>query len=39
LGLNQKVIASVLEDIKTAIPTWQSLIAISFLPPGMKVEY
>ena len=39
LGLNQKIIASVLGDLNDAAPVWEKLIGVSFLPGEMKKEY
>ncbi len=39
LGLNQKVIASILEEFQQVIPKWQALIRISFLSQDMQKKY
>jgi serine/threonine-protein kinase HipA len=39
LGLNGKIIASVLDALHAAAPVWDRLIEISFLPDIMKREY
>ena len=39
LGLNRKTISSLLEDLKEAVPVWDRLINVSFLPDEMKREY
>lgn len=39
LGLNQKIISSLLEDIRAVGSTWNKLISISFLPKEMKRGY
>ena len=39
LGLNQKIISSLLDDLKGAAPEWDGLIGVSFLPGEMKKKY
>ncbi len=39
LGLNRKIISSVLEDLNAAVPVWDRLIGVSFLPDEIKKEY
>ncbi|MBR9980829.1 MAG: HipA domain-containing protein [Desulfatitalea sp.] len=39
LGLNQKIISFVLDDLKGSAPGWDNLIGVSFLPDEMKSEY
>ncbi|QTA81637.1 HipA kinase-like C-terminal domain-containing protein [Desulfonema limicola] len=39
LGLNDKVISSVIENIKSVLPAWNELINISFLSNKMKDKY
>ncbi|WP_319525542.1 HipA domain-containing protein [uncultured Desulfosarcina sp.] len=39
LGLNRKIVDSLLTELKDAAPEWDKLIAISFLPNKMKREY
>ena len=37
--LNEKTIASILEQMKKATPEWQELLEISFLSDDMKEKY
>lgn len=37
--LNEKTIASILEQMKKATPEWQELLEISFLTDEMKEKY
>ena len=39
LGLNQKIISSVLNELVKAIPVWERLIGVSFLSEMMKTQY
>jgi serine/threonine-protein kinase HipA len=39
LQLNDKTIATILEQMETAIPKWKELIEISFLTAEMKEKY
>lgn len=39
LGLKQKIISSVTNDLKGVAPEWDRLISISFLPDEMKRKY
>ncbi|MBC2711219.1 MAG: HipA domain-containing protein [Desulfosarcina sp.] len=39
LGLNRKIISSVIDDLVQALPFWERMIGISFLPDEMKSEY
>ncbi len=39
LGLNQKIIASVLDVLNDAASEWERLIGVSFLPDEMKKEF
>ncbi len=39
LGLNQNVITGIIQEIQRAIPSWQELIANSFLSPSMQEKY
>lgn len=39
LQLNDKTIASILEQMKKATPEWKELLEISFLPDNMKEKY
>ena len=39
LGLNHKIISSVLTDLKKAASAWEKLISVSFLPDEMKRDY
>ncbi len=39
LGLNRKIISSLLEDLKGVMHIWEKLIDVSFLPREMKREY
>jgi serine/threonine-protein kinase HipA len=39
LGLNDKIISSVINDIRRVMPDWERLIEISFLPDEMKEAY
>ena len=39
LGLNQKMIQSIIDDLSTVAPLWDKLIGISFLPDEMKKKY
>ena len=39
LGLNQKIISSLLNNLNTVASVWDKLIGVSFLPDEMKREY
>jgi serine/threonine-protein kinase HipA len=39
LGLNRKIISSVLDALRGATPEWDRLIGVSFLPEAMKNKY
>ena len=39
LGLNRKIVDTLLNELKGVAPEWDKLIAISFLPDEMKKEY
>lgn len=39
LQLNEKTVATILEQMNNAIPKWKELIEISFLSDGMKEKY
>lgn len=39
LGLNLKIISSLLDDLNGVVPVWNKLIKLSFLPDEMKREY
>jgi len=39
LGLNSKIISKSVHQIRQAIPTWEQLIKVSFLPEEMKASY
>ncbi len=39
LQLNEKTIASILEQMKKATPEWKELLEISFLSDDMKMKY
>jgi serine/threonine-protein kinase HipA len=39
LGLNPKIVSSVMDDLAQAMPAWERLIEISFLPDTMKNKY
>jgi serine/threonine-protein kinase HipA len=39
LQLNEKTIATILEQMKKATPKWKELLEISFLSPEMKLKY
>lgn len=39
LGLNPKIISSLLDDLNGVVPVWNKLIKLSFLPDEMKREY
>ena len=39
LGLNQNIIANVIQEIQQAIPRWQDLIRKSFLSAEMQKNY
>jgi serine/threonine-protein kinase HipA len=39
LGLNPKIVSSVMDDLTHAMPAWERLIGISFLPDKMKTKY
>lgn len=39
LGLNRKIISSVIDDLKQVMPAWSNLIDISFLPDDLKTKY
>lgn len=39
LGLNRKIISSLLDDLNAVAFAWDKLISISFLPDEMKQEY
>jgi len=39
LQLNDKVVNNIVQEIKTALPEWQSLIGNSFLSPAMQKKY
>jgi serine/threonine-protein kinase HipA len=39
LGLNRKIISSVIDDLVQALPFWERMIGISFLPDEIKSDY
>ena len=39
LQLNEKIIATILEQMHNAIPKWKELLEISFLSDEMKEKY
>jgi serine/threonine-protein kinase HipA len=39
LGLNQKVLTNIKQEIQSAFPKWNRLIKISFLSDTMKEAY
>jgi serine/threonine-protein kinase HipA len=39
LGLNRKTIASIIAELVNALPVWQRLIDICFLPREFKTEF
>ncbi len=39
LGLNEKIISTILNNLKETAPVWDRLINISFLPDEMKRDY
>lgn len=39
LGLNDKILSSLLENVKDAIPEWGRIIEVSFLPDELKAAY
>lgn len=39
LGLNEKTIGNVTEEIRSALPAWRELVSKSFLSPVMKNSY
>ncbi len=39
LGLNQKIIAEVIQEIQQAMPLWKALVRVSFLSRSMQEKY